>query len=296
MKRAQQVQTHVIEWTPAMLATLPRVVIGNFSASAKSERWILPHAAVYPYGVPQTVSELTRDWMAVSYRLPMRARVENRAEMEHRIAQAQMPLAALAHWTGEAAYTDIAQAYRQIAAAVGWNPEYWPSRGVLNCQRLRPVSGFLWGHKLWRSMLYSLARKTPMQIMRHGVITHENVPSPYYNPRFVGLVLDVLNGVGWDLRRAGAVYIHTDGAIVPTRHLAAAEEVYQSWGLEWAIKGEGETEIYGVGSYRVGLKRTVQRIPRSFMHLIAPSNIDALRKDFRLYSNDARLYARHLEW
>ena len=217
--RAGKMETHIIEWTPSLFISEPRVVLGTFSAASKSQRWIRPGGVVYPFSLPQTVSEVTRDWLSLSYRLPLRTRNENRADLEARIDAASMPLFALAGWRGDALYLDIAQAYRQIAAAVGWDVEYWPQRGIISTRPLKPVPAWLWNTKLWRSLLYSLSRKTPMAISRWGVIAYEQIPSPYYNPRIVALVLDVLNGVAHDLHRIGAVYCHTDGAIIPY-HLA----------------------------------------------------------------------------
>jgi hypothetical protein len=144
-----------------------------------------------------------------------------------------------------------------------------------------PVPSFLWINKLWRSLLYSLSRKTPMAISRWGSISYEQIPSPYYNPRIVALVLDVLNGVAHDLHRIGAVYAHTDGAIIPYHLAHLAHEVYQSWGLEYAQKGAGESEILAVGSYTVGAKTTVKRRKAFFRHISTPPHLEWLRPRFQ---------------
>lgn len=74
-------------------------------------------------------------------------------------------------------------------------------------------------------------------------------PSKFVNLILWTLVQDVLNGVAADMVDVGAVYVNTDGYILPDDRLAAGFDVLNDWGLTGTIKNYGEAHVVSIGTY-----------------------------------------------
>lgn len=263
-------ETIISEWRIRDFAAEPFVVYGTMSAASKTKRWIRPSAVISVGGLPTTMGSLVRTWLRQTYRLPLRRKADQIAEAERYLKAHSMPLYAVAGWQGEALYLDISSAYLQIASAIGWDVDVSLTRNFLSVRRLPPLPLGLYESKLARALLYSLAYPSLANVVRYGRVSAEALPAPYRNPLFCMVVMLVLRSVAFDLITvANAVYVHTDGAIIPVEYLPEALAVYDTWGLVVSEKARGDAIVYGVGSYRVGQRAsaTIQKGGRSYTNI-----------------------------
>jgi hypothetical protein len=106
-----------------------------------------------------------------------------------------------------------------------------------------------------------------------------------------GFVQDVLHGVAHDMvSLAGAVYVNTDGYIIPDERMKDAAKVFDSWGLHATIKEWGRAVVRGAGDYDIGGKRSrvLRTVPRSHRY-IEPREIDWLRRKVKFFSHRINL-------
>jgi hypothetical protein len=78
------------------------------------------------------------------------------------------------------------------------------------------------------------------------------------------LIMDTLHSVAMEAIKHGAVYIHTDGAILPVARVQSYIEAVAAYGLDAQIKHNsyGECWIFGMGNWRCG-ERTTKRFGAS---------------------------------
>jgi hypothetical protein len=104
-------------------------------------------------------------------------------------------------------------------------------------------------YKLARNCLVSVGLPAPARTWTGTEIKVVSRPSKFVNLILWRLVADVLNGVAADMVKVGAIYINTDGYIVPDASIAAAFDVLGDWGLEGRVKHYGEVDVAALGSY-----------------------------------------------
>jgi hypothetical protein len=121
-------------------------------------------------------------------------------------------------------------------------------------------------------------------------------------------VLDTLHAIAHEVvERWGAVYVHTDGYIVPHNvapYLAAW--LGEVWGLEARIDAIGDANIRGVGIYAVGAKasipyvqgvrgRDADRIDRSILEWLKPRYTWYTKLMKEITGEEVRVVDRNLE-
>jgi hypothetical protein len=250
-KRAEKYTTFIVNEMPSLQSLDDHIVLGSYSWSGRSRRWIYSKYVANLYGV-QTPGEIARDYIKAKYKKRLRAVTEQYHEiMRHR----QQPLFAMPCSMVDGVYIDLKSAYWSILLTTGWDADYFSGKwlGIRSSVEDFPVPN----NKLARNGLVSLGISKEVLTYFKGQLRLKKAPNPIVNYGLWALVQDVLNGVADDMFQAGACYIHTDGYILPASKLPIAEEILASWGLPWGIKHRGQTQIRGVGQYKIGEKESL---------------------------------------
>lgn len=262
------------------------IFLGSFSWSYPVEHWrVLYSPTVIDLGNgPQTPGEVTRDYLDWKYPKPLRCTTtQYRAITVHRA----FPCYAAPGEYEDMAYLDLKSAYWSILLAFGWDADYFPGHwlGVKSSVTDFPLQD----NKPARSALVTAGLSSPVRFWTGERLTWRNIGAKHVNLGLWALVQDVLHGVADDMLRLGAVYIHTDGYIIPSGSIPAGDEIVRSWGLRASVKAQGDCHVWGVGSYRIGKKATKRQglLPGSFF-AVSPVEKEWLRAKTLFFSERIR--------
>lgn len=270
--KRQSTSEYIIDVLPPLTALETRAIIGLTSIYRTVDhiRHISPSATVdIGFGV-QSEPEIARDYLTVKYaRRPAIKRVQLAEVEKNRTA----PYFAIPCRFEEGCYIDLKSAYWQIIMAGGWDIDYYPFHWL---SPRSDNSDFPAPHlKVARNSIVSLARKSKITIWTGKKLIQENTSQVFRNAPLWAFVMDTLHSVACDMIEIGAVYVHTDGYIVPADQAGSAFRVLESWGLLGGIKAWGETEVKAVGVYQVGSKRSLHKTP------ILPHSFDNVATHYR---------------
>lgn len=223
----------------------------SWTACAGDWRYVDPGQYVNYHGVHATPGMIAREYLNKRYKLPLRARG---AQIEDARMMRSAPLLANVGEQGYCFYIDLKAAYWNLMLAGGWDVDYRPQKylglGV-------PPSDFPAPKiKTARNALASVGSSNELQMWTGFKVVQIQAGNRYKNRVLTAFILDALNGIAYDMALLGAVYVNTDGYILPANNFDAAAAKLNEWGMPWAVKAQGETTVYGVGSYQVGETRT----------------------------------------
>jgi len=174
-------------------------------------------------------------------------------------------------------YVDLRAAYYRIYSRFLF-VDYEPGR-YFALPEHRPDFTDIEPEKRVRNALFGLLRaETGMKYTATGVELVA-LRNQLFHPSLCLLTYDILNAIAEEMiEQAGAVYVNTDGYIIPLEKLPEALAIAQRWGFEAKIEAQGETHVVAVGCYRVGQKvsepyrknRHMNGIPHMGLKLLAP--------------------------
>lgn len=254
MEKYANYTVHLLKkWSDAPLTkiTVP-CYVGSFSISspATKQRWILEENSIPFAGTHVTPADLARLYIGVKYK-DVKRRICTAQWKNFYETYRQMPLSAFPVYLDEAYYIDIRSAYWSILKAVGWNVQYTPGK-VLSIKDPITCYDFPFGHvKMARNCLVSIgAEKSRMIKFWTGEkLEYRRGGNNFINRMLWCLVSDILNGIAADALDSGAVYVYTDGFIVPASRAQAVMGAVENWGLPVSVKSIGPCDITGPGSY-----------------------------------------------
>ena len=239
------------------MSTVTRpIILGSFSWSAMNgkDKWRLMSAYnTFNIGFgPQLPSEAARDYLKVTQKYPLRA-VKQQAMLLH--YKRSQPMFCRRCTLPEACYIDLTAAYLSIMDVVGCVPDYYPNRWLGASQ---PPSDFmLRDNHIARNSLVTSGLPSVLSIWSGKELVNRNTRNELYNMGLWSIVQDVLHGICADfIRYCDLRYWNVDGGIVPATFRDTALEIVRDWGLSARVKAYGRCNIYGLGCYRVGKKRT----------------------------------------
>lgn len=200
-----------------------------------------------------TPTQASRDYVFVKFPEPLRSR-KRQWSWWNQFHRAQ-PMATIRGRYADMVYIDLKSAYWSIVKLAGWDCEYFERYIV----RGSDMSDFPFSdNRIARNSIVSnfLPKAKTIAYMDGNIIT---LPSGKRMTNFGlwCLVMDVLHGIAWDMwHKFGAVYVNTDGYIIPT-HLEheAINFISEKWGLVARQKGRGYAQVWGVGVYDIGEHR-----------------------------------------
>lgn len=243
----------LIVYDKPQMSLLPNgTILGTWAYSVPGKvRFILDKSKEIVPGVMP--SDLTRTWLHDQYTLPIRLR-KSQVNVQHH----PLPTMAKVGKCGDCAYVDIRSAYLMFLK-MGYDLEYEPRKyiGV----RFSSVPHEITENKLCYAVAVAMAnsKSTNISVLgEHGPFTTHQF-NIYSNPCLYALASDVLSAIASQvIREYGDKirYVNTDGYIIDRAYADRLVETIAQWGFDSRIKYEGQSEIFGVGSWKVGSSRT----------------------------------------
>lgn len=242
-------QPVAVEKFPALTREVAPMILGSFSRTNTIKKWkLIDKRHAYSLGAGWvSPADIARDYLAVSFP-KWRGRVCTSQYHSTVKAVGQQPQ----HYvkcSGEGAYLDMKSAYWQILKAGGWNVDYSRGRFLLGGADIRDFPSP--EIKLARNSLVSCCLSGGMSVWDGEKITTTKQTSKQINLVLYAFVMDVLNTVAYEMLQAGAVYINTDGYIMPDHAIDHAFEIADSWGIELVVKDQGHYRVRGIGNYEI---------------------------------------------
>lgn len=282
---------HLVDRFPALSELDALTFLGSFSWTAPSikTRWVLKQFAYNLGGGVVTPSDIARDYIAIKFG-DKRLRCNSKQWLEVVKKKKHAPLYAVPCTLTNAFYLDMKSAYWQLLMLGGFDVDYMPKRYLSPRSDVYdfPVPSL----KLARNCLVSLGLPSGANVWipNHGF---ERKKATRANPNLIlwGFVQDVLHGFASDmLSCAGAVYVNTDGYIIPSDRMPDAEAVSDSWGLTVGIKEMGKAVIRGAGDYDIGSHTSGRQrtVPRAYKYIV-PREVDWLRQKVKFWSKRVNL-------
>lgn len=288
-------------WSPTFVRKLPSperldemALLGSYSYSLpQSRRRIIKDSIEIVDGIRETPSAIARDYLRITYgKRPL----ATKRQIEMNVAQLPPPNVAHPGRFAHGFYIDIVSCYWSIMQVVGWDVDYMPGKWLAGG---RPPTDYPFPeHKVGRNCLHSactlhgIPRYDPRKLPGdpYDEVTAGNSLSNAQLPR---LTYDVLNSIGYQCIKAGAIYMNNDGIIAPTPKIAATcEGIITDWGLRWAVKAQGSGEVKAAGTYRVGMEETLTFRHRQDTHpieLVYPLYyIDWLQREFAFFAAEVK--------
>lgn len=260
--------TRLITSWPPLTDYSDWLFIGSFTWTCASRKYKLMQIKVATNdGVGwSSPADLARDYIRAKYDRPSRVTSEQyEAVMIHR----QAPLYSKPGKLDDAVYLDLKSAYWSILQVIGWDVDYMPGLwlGVNSDVRDFPY----WKNKLARNCLVSVGLVGDSRVWDGQRLIFRKKRNPLTNMVLWAAVQDVLNAIALEMVRVGAVYVHTDGYLLPRDRLKAAMDVIGEWGLVSSIRHEGSAEVIAPGTYTIGDK------PNRRPHTLAPTFHNGIR-------------------
>lgn len=242
--------THVVSSFPNIRDLKERVSFGTFSWTLhKSKLKLLNKSFVQDIGVgPQTPSSIAREYLAVRYKhLKRRATLAQKMAI---VAHRSAPLYFRPAHIQDAVYVDIVSTYWTLMLIGGWNVDYKPAGWIAPGRA--PIDFPCPTFKLARNCLVSLGLSSANHTWNNGRFSSSYGKNPYINYGLWAFVQDTLHCLAVDALECGALYVHTDGYILPSENTSEFFARCSSWGIPVKVKARGNSWIMGVGNYKVG--------------------------------------------
>lgn len=275
-------KTYEAELLPGPDTLQEYCICGSFSLTAMQtrRRFLYKRVLVPTPAGNETPSHIARDYLTVTYKRGPLA--THNQMLTIRAGLHAAPLYSHPKVFRNGWYLDLKSAYWSIMQIVGWNPDYWPGRWL---SPGRPPSDFPWpDHKLARNCLVTAGEGGRCTVWwpdsGYGEKEFGNVLA---NLQLKAVIMDVLNSIAAEIVKIGAVYVATDGYILPSLDIMQqAVKVIDSWRLKSSVKGHGAGVVRGPGAYSVGAHVSRREVTAPIEHssIYAPKYAGWLKERF----------------
>lgn len=250
--------TYPVRQLPDVRTLVNMTFLGSYSFTIPElkTRYALDSVVIRPFGVYQTPTEISRAYLGVKY--PTKVRQFHSQYIANSFHRGWPYLAKPGRY-GDCVYIDLKSAYWSIMQLVGWDAEYNPGRWL---GRRSIMTDFpLPENRLARNSLVSSSLLSSVSVWTGSKLTTKQTGNKNYNPVVSSIVQDVLHGIASDMENLGAVYVHTDGYILPSYlERPALRLINEGWGMPARVKHRGWGMVRGVGAYAVG-EHVSKRLP-----------------------------------
>lgn len=215
-------------------------IMGSFALTTKTQRFILDEYATTLEEVTDTpghhFSTICKD-----IRFPKKPGTDASLSYPYKSIPSKHPYCF---------YVDVYHAYSQITEIMGIDCSYREGRYM--AFGTTPLHPIFEDSKIMRALLVGGTGKesTLTEWKNHDIVTRRFY-NRNYAPCLSGAIFGVLHAIA-GLIEPYTLYSHTDGHIVRSGDLSRVCKLLEERGIRYTIKGEGITQIYGAGSYRVG--------------------------------------------
>lgn len=223
-------------------------VLGSYAYTTSTDRYILNDYAIDYNGETETPGyHFNRAVQSV--RFPKKTMYHDTLSYPYKAIPCSLPYGF---------YVDIRKAYTQIANVFGLETSHREGRYCGYGQTLAPA--ITTDNKYARALLVAgTTKQSTITEWTKGELRTRKFNNRNYAPMLSRAILATLHAIQSDVSPY-TVYCHTDGFIVPFWHMERVCSILERvWSIEYTIKFEGATTIYGVGSYDCGEHRTRTR-------------------------------------
>lgn len=247
-------KTMIVDFFPP-LEKFPdeRIYLGvmSWTLPDRHERWIKPSAVINIGNGLQTAGEIARDYLDFKFPNRLRATGAQAALLKmHRSA----PLYCEPSVLEDATYVDLKSAFWSIMMLLGWNVDYYPSKWIVKGKA--PDDYPLSEHKQARNSLVTCGLSTPLRMWTGKKVTRQFARNNHINMGLWAIIMDTLHAIAAYARQLDAVYIHTDGYILPSEKAKDLLTIIREFGLYASVKASGISTVIGMGNWKVGNKAT----------------------------------------
>jgi len=249
---------HIAEQYPLIVYGKPALselpvgsIIGTWAYSVPTKvKFILDRGYELAPGV--LPADVSRAWIRTEYDLPLR-RKKNQLVRSYKV-----PVHAIVGNHGECSYVDIRAAYLHILS-LGYDVEYRFKHYIASDPHKVPEE--IAKHKMCYAIAIAMSGSILSSIEikgNNGFFQHKPM-NMYSNPCLYNLAQDTLNAIGAEVLSVlgnKCVYMNTDGFIVKAGYERYVEDIITTWGFSSRVKHSGDTEVRGVGSWKVGDEHT----------------------------------------
>lgn len=276
----------LVETWPPLTSIRDMLFVGSFAWTSAVARWkMVQHdGALNVYGdTILTPADIARDYVRAKYQKPGRvtAGQYDATVKIHRFAPMFAKVGEYEHCT----YLDLKSAYWSILQVIGWNVDYHPNRWLNVRSTCRDFP--LWKSKMARNCLVSVGLVGSGKRWDGEKLTFVKKSNPLANLVLYAAVQDILHSIALDMIEAGAVYVHTDGYMLPSERVGRGFDILSQWGLVGTVRNEGRTTVYSAGTYSCGSHenaRGFSRMGKDFNNVI-PDFRDFLKPRFAKFAH-----------
>lgn len=234
-----------------------------------------------------TPSELARDYL--TYRYGKARRICKEQWRLFRNTAPAAPLYAKPGLYRDYQYVDLKAAYWSIVNLVGWDVDYMPERWLSYGD---PPSDFpAPNHKASRSALVSATRRSVVMVKTGENVYEKSIYNPLWNDSLWYVVMHILHMIALKALALGAVYVHTDGYMLPAENVQELRKFIEAHGLTLGEKTYPRTaHICQLQNWQIGDLKTKRYDPLAYPH-----HTDTLIRDldFTALSRSLRYRAEH---
>lgn len=269
----------------------------SWSVPSQKRRYLKRNGIVSTTKLASTAGDIVRDYLDFYHPKKLRA-IRAEATIYDRLQSA--PLYVNPTIIRDAMYVDITSTYWSIVNLVGWNVSYLPGAWLIPGRA--PLDFPLPNHKPARNYLVSAGLPGQITIWTGKRMVFKPVRNVHINTGLWSVVQGVLSSIARIAVSLGAVYVHTDGYILPAAKAEALCEHIKTWGLEPRIIAEGTAYVVGFGNYTIGTKTTKrfepERVQTHFSNLPIQTDkrLRSMVSEIRKRGTPSRLYEQSVRW
>lgn len=245
----------IVHGTPDLRHVPAGAVFGTWCISVPGKvRYILDGAVELAPGV--LPGDVARAWVRANYTLPIKRRRDQRRLYK-------LPVMARVGKHPQGVYLDIRHAYLDILTVAGYDVDYKFGKYLAAKPVILPeiVQNTKWVYAIIVAMSAGARSHMVIKSKENGLVPRRTF-NLFSNPCLYALASEVLASVASQVLRSfgkAVWYINTDGYIVHPDVVQGVTDLIHAWGFELKEKARGETQIFGVGSWRCGDEKTLRR-------------------------------------
>ncbi len=225
--------------------------IYSWTLSALKRRWLLAHTSLSDNGLICSPADIVRDYL--DYYHPRRLRATG-VEVRQYEQPKSAPLYIHPSTIREGTYIDIKSTYFSIVKVIGWDINYLPGQWLTPGRA--PLDFPLPADKPARNYLVSIGLPGSMTIWTGHQWVYQNAQNVHINLGLWSAVMDILHSIANIAVALGAIYVHTDGYILPSKNAAQLMQQIRLFRLTPEVRAEGETILLGFANYVCGSRKT----------------------------------------
>lgn len=230
--------------------------IYSWTLTKSKRRWLNYETALHVDDMICSPTDIVRDYLDFYH--PNRLRATG-LEVRNYETRRYAPLYIHPTTIQDATYIDIKSTYYSIVTLLGWNVGYMPGQWLIAGRA--PLDFPLPNDKPARNYLVSIGLPGEIDVWTGYRWVSQSVPNVHINLALWSVIMDILHSIASIAVALGAIYVHTDGYILPSERANELMLAIRQFRLTPEVRAEGPTILLGFANYMCGERRT-----KSFPH------------------------------